>query len=49
MSSSKVLEICAKGDDVCNGSGTFAITQAHLSYGNNAGQAASFIEKTTGV
>jgi len=47
--SSKVLEICASGDDVCNGSGTFAITSAHLSYGNNAAQAASFIESTTGV
>ncbi|KAK5124420.1 hypothetical protein LTR85_001637 [Meristemomyces frigidus] len=44
--SSNLLEICASGDDVCNGSGTYTITQAHLSYGDNAAQAASFIEKT---
>lgn len=47
--SSKVLEICASGDQVCNGSGTFAITQAHLSYGNNADQAASFIVSAAGL
>ena len=45
----KVLEICADGDHVCDGSGTFQITQAHLSYGGNAAQAASFIESVTGV
>jgi cutinase len=45
----KLLEICASGDDVCNGSGTFAITQAHLSYGQNATQAANFIITTAGV
>lgn len=47
--SSKVLEICATGDDVCNGSGTYTITQAHLSYGNNATEAANFIIQQTGV
>ena len=46
---SELLEICANGDDVCNGSGTFTITAAHLSYGNNATQAANFIISTTGV
>ncbi|KAK5135706.1 hypothetical protein LTR08_004692 [Meristemomyces frigidus] len=42
--SSKLLEICASGDDICNGSGSYTITSAHLTYGNNAAQAASFIE-----
>ena len=49
IDSSKLLEICADGDDVCNGSGSFSITQAHLSYGNNAGQAADFVSKAAGV
>ncbi|MCJ1224341.1 hypothetical protein MMC12_000986 [Toensbergia leucococca] len=47
--SSKVLEICATGDDVCNGSGTYTITAAHLSYGNNATQAASFVVQKSGL
>ena len=42
-----VLEICADGDGVCNGS--FAISAAHLSYGSNAEQAAQFAEKVSGV
>jgi cutinase len=46
---SKVLELCASGDHVCDGSGSFAITSAHLSYGQNADQAASFIISTAGV
>ena len=47
--SSEVLEICASGDQICNGSGTLTITQAHLTYGDNAAQAATFIEGQTGV
>ncbi|KAL9619296.1 MAG: hypothetical protein Q9160_006061 [Pyrenula sp. 1 TL-2023] len=43
------LEICADGDDVCSGSGSFAITQAHLSYGQNAQQAADFAKQVAGV
>lgn len=43
---SKVLEICAPGDTICRGP---AGSAGHLSYGNNAAQAATFIENTTGV
>jgi cutinase len=49
LASSVVLEDCHSGDDVCDGSGTFAITQAHLTYGNDAGTAADFIISTLGL
>jgi cutinase len=49
LASNSVLEICHDGDDVCDGSGTFQITQAHLTYGNDAGSAADFIVKTLGL
>jgi cutinase len=49
LPSSDVLEICHDGDDVCNGSGTYQITQAHLTYGNDAGNAADFIVSTLGL
>jgi len=46
---SKLKEFCANGDDVCNGSGTFAITSAHLTYGSNATTAANFIISASGA
>ncbi|KAG7006472.1 cutinase [Physcia stellaris] len=46
---SKLKEYCAQGDGVCGTPRTFAITSAHLSYGNNAADAASFISSATGV
>ena len=49
MPAGEVLELCASGDHVCDGSGTFQITQAHLTYGQNATQAANFIIKTSGI
>ncbi|KIJ52490.1 carbohydrate esterase family 5 protein [Sphaerobolus stellatus SS14] len=35
------LNFCATGDDIC--AGGQIITAAHLSYGGDAGQAASFV------
>lgn len=49
LQASKVLEICATGDLICNGSGSLVITQAHLSYGADADQAAQFIISTLGL
>jgi cutinase len=49
LPSSEVMQICHSGDHVCDGSGTFAITQAHLTYGNDAGSAADFIISTLGL
>lgn len=49
LPSSKVMEFCANGDDVCNGNGTFAITPAHLSYGSNGTEAAQFIVDVLGL
>jgi len=49
LSSGKVDEFCADGDDVCNGSGSYTITQAHLSYGSNADAAADFIISALGL
>jgi hypothetical protein len=43
-----VKEFCASGDLVCEGGG-FAITPAHLTYGNNADEAASFIIQVAGL
>ena len=45
----KLKEYCAQGDGVCGTPRTFQITAAHLSYGNNAADAASFISAATGV
>jgi cutinase len=42
-------EYCADGDDVCNGSGSFAITQAHLTYGDDADGAAEWVISTLGL
>ena len=36
-------EFCAQGDGVCGTPRTYQITSAHLSYGNNASDAANFI------
>ncbi|KAF2667078.1 cutinase-domain-containing protein [Microthyrium microscopicum] len=44
-----VKEYCAAGDVICNGSGSFVITEAHLSYANDASDAAAFIVKTLGL
>lgn len=50
LDSSKLLEICASGDSVCDGQGlTGGITQAHLSYGQNAQQAADFAKQAAGL
>jgi len=49
LPSSVVKEFCASGDSVCDGSGSFAITQAHLTYGNNADDAATFIIQALGL
>jgi len=46
---SSVKQFCAAGDKVCDGSGTFGITQAHMTYGNNADEAAAFIVATLGL
>lgn len=46
---SKVLQICASGDGICDRGGSFGITGPHLSYGNNAAQAAGFIQTTSGL
>ena len=40
---SNVKSFCASGDDVCSGTGSFAITPAHLSYGSDATAAAQFV------
>ncbi|CAF9934043.1 MAG: hypothetical protein HETSPECPRED_009085 [Heterodermia speciosa] len=45
----KLKEYCAQGDGVCGTPRTFQITAAHLSYGNNAADAANFISTATGV
>lgn len=46
LDSSKVKEYCALGDPVCaNG----ANAMAHLSYGNDAKEAAQFLVKAAGV
>ena len=45
----KLKEYCAQGDGVCGTPRTFQITSAHLSYGKNAADAASFISTATGV
>lgn len=45
----KTKEYCASGDNVCSGSGSFAITQSHLSYGSNADDAAGWIVSTLGL
>ncbi|KAL8690628.1 MAG: hypothetical protein Q9218_003962 [Villophora microphyllina] len=42
-------EYCAAGDGVCGTPRTYQITAAHLSYGNNASDAANFISTVTGV
>ena len=44
-----VKSFCADGDEVCNGSGTFTITAAHLTYGNDADTAAAFVKSTLGL
>jgi predicted esterase len=49
LPSSAVEEFCASGDSVCDGSGSFAITQAHLTYGSNADDAATFIIQALGL
>lgn len=49
LSSSKTKEYCASGDAVCDGSGTFAITSAHMTYGNDADNAADWVIKTLGL
>jgi cutinase len=49
LNKSKVLEICASGDYICNGSGELIVTAAHLSYGSNADQAAQFVITTLGL
>ena len=47
VDSSKVKEICANGDALCSGGGV-VITPAHLSYGNNAQEAADFVKSVSG-
>jgi len=47
--SANIKEYCASGDSVCDGSGTFAITSAHTTYGNNADDAANFIIQALGL
>jgi cutinase len=49
LNKSKVLEICASGDYICNGSGVLIITSAHISYGANADQAAQYVISTLGL
>lgn len=49
LRSTVVKEFCADGDDVCNGSGTFAITEAHGTYGQNADAAAAFVITALGL
>lgn len=49
ISSSKMEEFCNNGDDVCNGSGSFAITPAYITYGSNAKEAADLILSRTSV
>lgn len=45
---SKVLEVCAQGDALCEGGGFGGITPAHLTYGDDAGEAAAWVEKALG-
>ncbi|KAL8775832.1 MAG: hypothetical protein Q9194_003595 [Teloschistes cf. exilis] len=45
----RLKEYCAQGDGVCGTPRTFQITAAHLSYGNNAPDAADFISSVTSV
>ncbi|KAL9622368.1 MAG: hypothetical protein Q9160_003210 [Pyrenula sp. 1 TL-2023] len=45
---SKVLEICAQGDALCEGGRFGGITPAHLTYGDHAQEAAAFVEKMVG-
>jgi cutinase len=49
LPSSKVLQDCHDGDHVCDGSGTFAITAAHTTYGQDADTTAQFIIDTLGL
>lgn len=49
VDSSKVLEICASGDSICEGGGVGGISQAHLSYGDNAQQASDFARQVAGL
>jgi cutinase len=49
LRSNVVKEFCATGDSVCDGSGSYAITQAHSTYGNNADEAATFIISALGL
>ncbi|KAI4113112.1 MAG: hypothetical protein LQ345_005839 [Seirophora villosa] len=45
----RLKQYCARGDGVCSTPRTFRITSAHLSYGNNADDAADFVIAATGV
>ena len=46
INASQTKVFCADGDAVCNG--TFNITPAHLSYGSDANDAASFVKQALG-
>ncbi|MCJ1458959.1 hypothetical protein MMC28_009336 [Mycoblastus sanguinarius] len=47
---SKVDSFCASGDTVCDGAGIGAgITSAHLTYGQDADQAAAFVAEAAGL
>ena len=45
---SKVLEICGNSDFICDAGGS-DVSGSHLSYGADAGKAADFIIKTSGL
>jgi cutinase len=49
LPASKTKEYCASGDEVCSGTGSFGITPAHLTYGDDADDAASWIISTLGL
>ena len=47
---SKVDSFCATGDTVCDGAGIGGgITSAHLTYGQDASQAAAFVAEAAGT
>ncbi|KAF2184855.1 carbohydrate esterase family 5 protein [Zopfia rhizophila CBS 207.26] len=48
LADSNVKQFCASGDLVCQGGGA-AITPAHLTYGNNADEAADFVISAAGL
>jgi len=48
LAAGQVLQICHKGDLICEAFPSIIVTPAHLTYTNDAPAAATFIAKTAG-